>query len=48
MMCGGLTVYSPLVRHGCKKDAKIGLIGVGGLGHFAVRRKRFARFRCSC
>lgn len=36
MLCGGLTVYSPLKRHGCKPGAKVGIVGIGGLGHFAV------------
>jgi len=36
MLCGGLTVYSPLVRHGAKKGAKVGIVGLGGLGHFGV------------
>lgn len=37
MFCGGLTVYSPLVRHGIAKGKKIGVVGLGGLGHFAVQ-----------
>ncbi|CAN8106408.1 unnamed protein product [Discula destructiva] len=36
MMCGGVTVYSPLKRHGCGPGKTIGVVGVGGLGHFAV------------
>jgi len=36
MLCGGLTVYSPLVRHGCSAGKKVGIVGLGGLGHFAV------------
>lgn len=36
MACGGLTVFSPLVRHGTKKGSKVGVAGLGGLGHFAV------------
>lgn len=37
LMCGGLTVYSPLKRHGaCKEGAKVGIIGIGGLGHMAI------------
>jgi len=36
MMCAGLTVYSPLVRLGCGPGKKIAIIGVGGLGHFAI------------
>ncbi|KAF1991415.1 NADPH-dependent medium chain alcohol dehydrogenase [Aulographum hederae CBS 113979] len=36
MMCGGITVYSPLVRLGCGPGKKVAIVGVGGLGHFAV------------
>lgn len=32
-----MTVFSPLVEHGAGKTAKnVGVIGIGGLGHFAV------------
>ena len=37
MLCGGVTVYSPLKRHGAGTTAKsVGVIGLGGLGHFCV------------
>ncbi len=36
MMCAGITVYSPLVRFGAGPGKKVGIVGVGGLGHFAV------------
>ncbi|CAK7233184.1 hypothetical protein SCUCBS95973_008508 [Sporothrix curviconia] len=37
MLCAGLTVYSPLVRHGAlKKGAKVGIVGIGGIGHFGI------------
>jgi len=36
MFCGGLTVYSPLKRFGAGPGKKVGVIGLGGLGHFAV------------
>lgn len=36
MLCAGLTVYSPLVRLGCGPGKKVGIVGIGGLGHFAV------------
>ncbi|CUM65816.1 uncharacterized protein PRCAT00003465001 [Priceomyces carsonii] len=39
LMCGGLTVFSPLVR-GVGFDAKgknVGIIGIGGLGHMAIQ-----------
>ncbi|EMC96854.1 hypothetical protein BAUCODRAFT_70235 [Baudoinia panamericana UAMH 10762] len=36
MMCAGLTVYSPLVRLGAGPGKKVAIVGLGGLGHFAV------------
>ena len=36
MLCGGITLYSPLKNHGCGPGKKVGIIGVGGLGHFGV------------
>jgi alcohol dehydrogenase (NADP+) len=36
MMCGGITVYSPLVNNGAGPGKKVGIVGVGGLGHFGI------------
>ncbi|EME46885.1 hypothetical protein DOTSEDRAFT_149362, partial [Dothistroma septosporum NZE10] len=36
MLCGGITVYSPLVENGCGPGKRVGIIGVGGLGHFGL------------
>lgn len=36
MLCGGVTVYNPLVANGAGPGKRVGVIGVGGLGHFAV------------
>lgn len=36
MLCGGITVYSPLKQNGCGPGKRVGIIGVGGLGHFGV------------
>ncbi|CAE6428406.1 unnamed protein product [Rhizoctonia solani] len=36
MMCAGLTMYSPLVRNGAAPGKKVGIIGLGGLGHYGV------------
>lgn len=35
--CAGVTTYAPLKRYGVKKGDKVGVIGIGGLGHFAVQ-----------
>lgn len=36
MLCAGLTVWSPLVRAGTGPGKKVAIVGLGGLGHFAV------------
>ncbi|KAK7206660.1 chaperonin 10-like protein [Myxozyma melibiosi] len=36
MMCGGITVFSPLKRNGCGPGKTVGVVGIGGLGHFAL------------
>ncbi|KAI1471888.1 NADP-dependent alcohol dehydrogenase C [Daldinia caldariorum] len=36
MLCGGITMYSPLKRNGCGPGKTVGIIGVGGLGHFGI------------
>ena len=36
MLCAGLTVYSPLVRNGCGPGKKVGIVGLGGIGHFGI------------
>jgi uncharacterized zinc-type alcohol dehydrogenase-like protein len=40
LLCAGLTVFSPLERLGAKRGMRVGVVGIGGLGHLAVR---FAR-----
>ena len=36
MLCGGITVYSPLKHFGAGPGKRVGVVGLGGLGHFAV------------
>ncbi|KAF3179899.1 hypothetical protein TWF106_004690 [Orbilia oligospora] len=36
MLCAGITVYSPLVRNGAGPGKKVGIVGIGGLGHFGI------------
>ncbi|KAK6458518.1 NADPH-dependent alcohol dehydrogenase [Scheffersomyces xylosifermentans] len=36
MLCAGITTYSPLVRNGAGPGKKVGVVGIGGLGHFAI------------
>jgi uncharacterized zinc-type alcohol dehydrogenase-like protein len=37
LLCGGVTVFAPLRRWGIRKGARVGVIGIGGLGHMALR-----------
>lgn len=37
LLCAGITTYSPLKRYGVKKGTKVGVVGLGGLGHMAVK-----------
>lgn len=36
ILCAGVTTYSPLNHWGVKAGDKVGIIGIGGLGHMAV------------
>jgi alcohol dehydrogenase (NADP+) len=36
LLCPGITVYSPLRRNGCGPGVNVGIVGVGGLGHFGL------------
>ena len=37
MFCGGITVFNPIVQHRVPPTARVGVIGIGGLGHLAIR-----------
>ncbi|GAB3989495.1 NAD(P)-dependent alcohol dehydrogenase [Nocardioides marmoraquaticus] len=37
LLCAGITTYNPLKRHGAGPGKKVGVIGMGGLGHVAVK-----------
>ncbi|MCX5973543.1 MAG: NAD(P)-dependent alcohol dehydrogenase [Coprothermobacterota bacterium] len=37
LMCAGVTVYSPLRSYAAGSSQKVGVIGVGGLGHLAIQ-----------
>ncbi|AQV96906.1 NAD(P)-dependent alcohol dehydrogenase [Cupriavidus necator] len=37
LLCAGITVWTPLRRHGVGKDSKVAVVGLGGLGHMAVK-----------
>ncbi len=37
MFCGGITVFNPIVQQGVKPTDRVGVIGIGGLGHLALQ-----------
>ncbi len=37
LLCAGITTYSPLKHWNCKKGDKVAVVGLGGLGHMAVK-----------
>ena len=40
LLCGGITVYNPMRTHGVNPSSRVGVVGIGGLGHLAIQ---FAR-----
>ena len=36
LMCGGITLFSPLLRNGCGPGKKVGILGIGDVGHVGV------------
>ena len=37
LLCAGVTTYSPLKQWGCTTGTRVGVVGLGGLGHMAVK-----------
>lgn len=37
LLCAGITVYSPLKHWKAGPDKKVGIVGLGGLGHVAIK-----------
>lgn len=38
LLCAGITVYAPMMRHKMNEPGKsLGVVGLGGLGHMAVK-----------
>lgn len=37
LLCAGITTYSPIIKFDIKKGEKVGIAGIGGLGHMAVK-----------
>jgi uncharacterized zinc-type alcohol dehydrogenase-like protein len=40
LLCAGITLYSPLMHWGARKGKKVGVVGLGGLGHMGVKLSR--------
>ncbi len=40
LLCAGITTYSPLRRAGVTNGKKVGIVGLGGLGHMGVKLAR--------
>ncbi len=40
LLCGGITVYTPLKRFGAGPGKKVGVLGLGGLGHLAIKMSK--------
>jgi alcohol/geraniol dehydrogenase (NADP+) len=37
MFCGGITVFNPVVQFGVLPTDRVGVVGIGGLGHLALQ-----------
>ncbi len=37
LLCAGITSYSPMKRHGVGPGKKVGVVGLGGLGHMGIK-----------
>jgi D-arabinose 1-dehydrogenase-like Zn-dependent alcohol dehydrogenase len=43
LLCAGITTYSPLRHWSVRKGQKVGIVGLGGLGHMGVTSPSRAR-----
>jgi len=37
LLCGGITVFNPIIMAGVQPTDRVGVIGIGGLGHIALK-----------
>ena len=37
LLCGGITVFNPLVQFDVRPTDRVGVVGIGGLGHMALQ-----------
>ncbi len=47
LLCAGITTYSPLSRFGAGPGQEVGVVGLGGLGHMAIKFARAMGARVS-
>jgi alcohol/geraniol dehydrogenase (NADP+) len=40
LLCAGVTVFAPLLQYGVKAGTRLGVVGIGGLGHLALQYGR--------
>ena len=37
LFCGGITVFNPIIQNNIQPTDRVGVVGIGGLGHMALR-----------
>jgi uncharacterized zinc-type alcohol dehydrogenase-like protein len=37
LLCAGITVYTPMRNHGVRPSSRVGIVGIGGLGHLGLQ-----------
>lgn len=37
LFCGGITVFNPIIQNNIKATDHVGVVGIGGLGHMAIK-----------
>jgi uncharacterized zinc-type alcohol dehydrogenase-like protein len=37
LLCGGVTVFNPIIQYGIRATDRVGVVGIGGLGHMALK-----------
>ncbi|HEY4381501.1 MAG TPA: NAD(P)-dependent alcohol dehydrogenase [Acidobacteriaceae bacterium] len=37
LLCAGITVYAPIRNHGVRPSSRVGIVGIGGLGHIGLQ-----------
>jgi alcohol/geraniol dehydrogenase (NADP+) len=37
LLCAGITVYAPMRNHGVRPSSRVGIVGIGGLGHLGLQ-----------